>query len=273
MLTQRVLTALVLVPLVVAGVLWLPSWQFAVVLGVVLLSGGWEWSLLAGIGSGVVRSGFLLALTGWLGVLWLPAVASLVPGLLWGVTAFWLATGVWLWGLRQIPGVQGVSVSQALAGLLVLGAAWAALVTLHRSSVLGPVWVLLGLVLVWVADTAAFFVGRRWGQRKLAPVLSPGKTWAGVGGAVAGALIFGGLLALWLDAGGRRALALVVLCVGTALVSILGDLYESYLKRQRGLKDSGQLLPGHGGILDRIDSLLAAMPLFVSGLLWIEQAG
>lgn len=271
MLIHRILTALVLIPPLVAGVLWLPTWQLALGLWLILIGGGWEWSRLAGIDSGVGRIGFLLALSLWLGTLWLPAVLPLTPGLLWGATAFWLMAGIWLGRLQAIPPARGASVAQILVGLLVLGGAWLALVTLHRSPALGPLWVLLGLVLVWVADTAAFFVGRRWGRRKLAPVLSPGKTWAGVGGAVVGALVFSGLLALWLDADWWRALRLVLLCVATALVSILGDLYESYLKRQRGLKDSGHLLPGHGGILDRIDSLLAAAPLFAAGLLWIEQ--
>ncbi len=273
MLSQRILTALVLAPLAVAGVLWLPTWQFALVLGLILLGGGWEWSRLAGIESGAGRLGFLVLLGGWLGLLWLPAFGPWVPGLLWGVTAFWFLVGIWLGRVRQIAPAEGFSPPQALVGLVVLGTAWVALVALHRSSPLGPVWVLLGLMLVWVADTGAFFAGRRWGRRKLAPLVSPGKTWAGVGGALAGAILWGGLLALWRGVAGWHLVGLVLLCVASVLVSIVGDLYESYLKRQRGLKDSGQLLPGHGGILDRIDSLTAAAPLFTLGLFWLGQAG
>lgn len=273
MLNQRILTALVLAPLALAGVLWLPTGQFALVLGLILLGGGWEWSRLAGILSRAGRVGFLACLAGWLGLLWLPALQPWVPAFLGGVTGLWIAAGIWLWAVRQIVPAEGISLPQALAGLLVLGSAWVALVTLHRASPSGPIWVLLGLMLVWAADTGAFFAGRRWGQRKLAPLVSPGKTWAGVGGALAGAILWGGVLVLWRGAAGWRAAGLVLLCMATVLVSIVGDLYESYLKRQRGLKDSGQLLPGHGGILDRIDSLTAAAPLFTLGLFWLEQAG
>ncbi len=273
MLYQRILTALILIPLVVAGVLWLPTWQFALVLAVVVVAGGWEWSQLAGLDSGGARVTLLGALTVWLGLLWMQMSGPLVPGYLLLVTVFWFASGTWLWRVQSIPSAQGPSLRQAFVGLLVLGAAWSALVALHRLPGSGPALVLFSLVLVWVADTAAFFAGRRWGRSKLAPLVSPGKTWAGVWGAVAGAMACGLVLAVWHSAEGLAIAASVLLCVATALVSIVGDLYESYLKRQRGLKDSGHLLPGHGGILDRIDSLIAAAPIFATGLLWLERVG
>jgi phosphatidate cytidylyltransferase len=130
--------------------------------------------------------------------------------------------------------------------------------------------VLFLLLLIWAADTAAYFIGRRWGSRKLAPTLSPGKTWVGVYGALAAAGIAALALALWLDLTAGLAAGVVVICLLTASISVVGDLYESLVKRRRGVKDSGRLLPGHGGMLDRIDSLTAAAPVFALGFLWLE---
>ena len=148
---------------------------------------------------------------------------------------------------------------------MVLLPTWLALVLLRH---LGP-WALLGIMaLVWIADIAAYFTGRAFGRRKLAPQISPGKTWEGAYGAVAGVLIYG--LAVYFLAGSAVILP-VLLLIPTLLVltavSIIGDLFESLLKRQAGIKDSSQLLPGHGGILDRIDSLTSTLPLVT--LLWL----
>ena len=152
----------------------------------------------------------------------------------------------------------------ALIGWLVLIATWMALVELQARS---PALLLAFMAVVWIADTAAYFTGRRFGRRKLAPSISPGKTWEGVWGALSAtgayALL---LLALAPSAGLREPRSIAVAALWLALVllltamSIVGDLFESQLKRQRGVKDSGNLLPGHGGVLDRIDALLAAMP-------------
>ena len=124
-------------------------------------------------------------------------------------------------------------------------------------------------LLVWIADSAAYFVGRRWGHAKLAPVLSPGKTLAGVYGALVSAGLGGILLSFLFSASIAQILLCAFLCVVTVAISIVGDLYESLLKRRRGVKDSGQLLPGHGGMLDRIDSLTAAAPVFTLGILYL----
>ena len=125
----------------------------------------------------------------------------------------------------------------------------------------GPAWLLVPLIILWVQDTAAFFVGRAWGRRPLAPRISPGKTWEGAAGGLAGALVAAALLAGLLD---RSALELLPAAAGTAVAGQLGDLWESWWKRRAGLKDSGSLLPGHGGMLDRIDSLLPALVLFAA---------
>jgi phosphatidate cytidylyltransferase len=150
--------------------------------------------------------------------------------------------------------------------MLILSAPWAALVELHGGSAQGPLLVLFLMMLVWTADSLAFFVGRRFGRTKLAPAVSPGKTRAGVYGALGGAAAWGLLLGLSLGLGPLETLLAALLCGLTVSVSVVGDLYESLLKRRRGVKDSSHLLPGHGGMLDRVDSLTAAAPVFVLGL-------
>lgn len=271
MLQQRIITALVLVPLVVAGVLWLPTPWFALVLAFFVVIGAWEWSRLAGIDSTAGRLGFVVILAAWLTLLWMQGEAPMLRGFLGLVTVFWLFVGIRIWGVRQIEPRTGLSSGQIVAGFLVLGAAWAALVGLHHLSVSGPKLVLFLLVLIWIADTAAYFSGRRWGRTKLAPVVSPGKTWAGVWGALGGAVLCGLVLGLWRTPNGVAIVGYLMLAILTAAVSIVGDLFESLLKRQRGLKDSGSLLPGHGGMLDRIDSLTAAAPLFATGIFLLER--
>ena len=121
------------------------------------------------------------------------------------------------------------------------------------------------LVLIWIADSGAYFAGSRWGKRKLAPAISPGKSWEGVYGALLGALLCGVLLA-WYYQDSAGAVWLIPVCILTVIMSVVGDLFESVLKRKMGMKDSGTLLPGHGGVLDRIDSLTAAAPVFMLGL-------
>lgn len=150
-------------------------------------------------------------------------------------------------------------------GPIVLTPLWTALVALHGNGEDGPSSVLFLMILIWVADSGAYFAGRQWGRNKLAPVISPGKTWEGVYGAVFGALICGLLLA-WYRSDIEGFHWLVPVCVITVLMSVVGDLFESVMKRKMDMKDSGTLLPGHGGVLDRIDSLTAAAPVFVLGL-------
>jgi phosphatidate cytidylyltransferase len=150
----------------------------------------------------------------------------------------------------------------AAAGVIVLLAAWVAIVALHARS---PWLVLAAMAIVWIADIAAYFAGRRFGRRKLAPAISPGKTWEGVWGALGAVAVYALVLAAaapaaMVPAGPAATLALVAFLPLVAAISVVGDLYESLLKRQAGVKDSGALLPGHGGVLDRVDALLAAMP-------------
>jgi phosphatidate cytidylyltransferase len=264
-----VLTALILAPAAVASVLFLPTPWLATLFGLVVALGALEWGRLGGLQPGVA-SWLLVAYQ--LALLWLGDALSAYPGLVLvalGLCAgWWLGVGITL-ALRRTP----IAVEHRLRPLLLIGAplltalAWLALVRLHAVPELGPRLVLSLLALIWVADSAAYFAGRALGRRKLAPVVSPGKTMEGLGGALAGAGTLGLVLGELDLLGGLGLLTGLGLCIGVALLSVAGDLFESYAKRAAGLKDSGSLLPGHGGVLDRIDSLVAGAPVYLLGLL------
>jgi len=277
-LRARTATAFILGPLVMAAVLWLPVSGFAAFIALVTLVGAWEWSGLTGIAARAGRAAYVILVAVGLASLWF-APPQWRLGLVAVGGAWWAIQSVLLARVLRIEPRTALDVAGALSGLLVLCVAWAALVELHAfdpaGSALGalhgfvaagPALVLFLLLLIWFADSAAYFAGRRWGGTKLAPVLSPGKTRAGVYGALALAGVGGLALGYLLAPGSGGTWSAVLVCVVTVLMSVVGDLYESLLKRRRGVKDSGQLLPGHGGLLDRIDSLTAAAPLFLLGL-------
>lgn len=264
MLKQRVLTASVLAILVVWLVLKLPVAGFALALLAVILPAAWEWARLAGLGETRDRLLYGGAVLASIAALWpLAGNSGFVVGLLVAVVAGWCWSLVWMWRYAGRPDRRDRPLTVAAAGLIVLVAPWVALVALRDEY--GARYVLFLLLLVWAADIGAYFAGRRWGRRKLAPAISPGKTWEGaLGGGIATlALALAGAAILGV---GDRWLWFSVVCLVTMGFSIVGDLFESMMKRQRGLKDSGSLLPGHGGVLDRVDSLTAAAPVFLLGL-------
>lgn len=267
-LQSRVLTASILAPVAILAVLALPPSGFALALGLILLGAAWEWSALAGLTASAARLGYVVLIGTALILLWFLPEAEVAPLLLL-VSLWWWLVAVWLFRLRQIEPGAGPAPGRLLAGLLALTGPWLAMTQLHGASPRGPALVLFLLLLIWTADIAAYFSGRRWGRTKLAPVLSPGKTWEGVLGAGAGAALLGLALGYWLDLAPLATLGALMLCLTTAFISVVGDLFESLLKRRQGVKDSGHLLPGHGGLLDRIDSLTAAAPFFVLGLIWL----
>lgn len=258
MLRQRIVTAAWLAPLMLAGLFGLSGGGFAVFTAAIVLLAAWEWTNLAG----VTETKWRLALLAGLGLLML---------LLWAIGAvlaawpLWLAVGGWLANLYWVTrypkhSEQWRSTGMRLAmGLWVLLPAWVGFNVLRDT---GGVWLLYVLLLVWGADIGAYFTGRAWGKRKLAPAVSPGKSWEGVAGGVGVTVLLALLFTLWQGLEAAAGLGLVLVTVVVTLVSVLGDLFESMLKRYRGIKDSSSLLPGHGGVLDRIDSLTAAVPLF-----------
>jgi phosphatidate cytidylyltransferase len=264
---QRILTALVLAPLAIAAVLWLPTAAFMLLVGAVLLLGLWEWTRLIGLASRPLRllvlaaNGLAMAAIGYYGGL-LPIA---MVGAVW-----WLVALLWLGRTRiGLAARRRSQLMKLAAGSLMVLPTWAAMALLHGDGPLGPRWALFAVFLVWAADTFAYFSGSRIGGPKLAPGISPGKTWAGFwGGLVGAALICVAALPL-LGLHWPALPWLLGLGVLTALASVVGDLFESLIKRHSGAKDSGALIPGHGGVMDRIDSLVAAIPVFAVGKFWL----
>lgn len=269
MLFQRVITALLLAPLVIAIILLLPTPWFAVVGAAVFLGALEEWARLAGVRQAAMRIALLVLGAALFVLLWLAHAGALTPLLLVLGLAWWLLACAWLgrfaFGAAPTPENRALKL---LAGALVIFPAWIAVIALHGREPHGHWWMLLALVIVWAADIGAYFSGRTFGKAKLAPQISPGKTRAGAWGAlVAGTLVC--LVGGWLlGVRGSSLAGLAVLAVLTVAASIVGDLVESLMKRHAGVKDSGSIFPGHGGLLDRLDSVFAALPVFALGL-WL----
>ena len=278
MLLKRILTALVLASLIALAVFTLPMEYFSLVIGLITLIAAWEWSNLAGLTSLGKRILFLLVLilpmSGihfWTQFLELVAQATdwtdvrdYSGALEWLVippVLFWILVMILI---RNTPtGVLNLQLKtryKVLIGWFILLSAWMFLSRLR--SFYGPEMTMYFLILIWVADISAYFAGKKWGKTKLAPEISPGKTVAGMYGALISGLVCAVVLSLIYGFQPMIALDFVLLSVLTVLISIYGDLFVSVVKRQRGVKDSGTLLPGHGGVLDRVDSLIAAIPFF-----------
>ena len=271
MLKRRVLTAAVLLPLVLGAVFGLPVAFFGIAMLVVVALGAWEWAGLVGLAGAPHQVLYTAAVTGvGLATGALLSVSSAATTVLTLSLLVWVGVGLWLARLQQ-GNRDETRVDRLIAILLgaaVLIPAWFAAVWLHARP--QGAWLLLFvLLLTWSADTGAYFAGRRFGRRRLAPHISPGKTLEGLGGGAAAALVVGLLIAQVLPAALPGAAALVGLILVTVAGSVTGDLLESVIKRRCGAKDSGRLLPGHGGILDRIDSLTAALPVFAAGVVWL----
>ncbi len=270
MLKARIITALILLFGLLAALFLLPTPGWLVFCALICAGAAWEWGGLAAfpatsrglfavsMGAACVLAGFAVGLGG---AAVLPAGVALfyVPSAL-----FWLCVmPLWLarkWTLRH-------RAAAAAIGFVVLVPPALALAHLR---LMGP-WVLLAVMaMVWVADISAYFAGRAFGRHKLAPGISPGKTWEGAVGAALGVLAFGGIVvsAAVENTSAVLLAMLVPVLIGFTAVSIIGDLFESLLKRQAGVKDSGTILPGHGGILDRIDSLTSTLPLAGLAALW-----
>ena len=267
MTKTRVIAALIMAPAAIAAIVLLPTNWLAAAAALVFLTGLWEWLRLAGI-DGLPRT-ILLTLNLLLMVLLVWADAG--NGALYQLASLIGLVG-WVLGLAwlRFPSAgsgQGSAgrMLKLLAGSWAIIPAWAALIWLHLQDSNGPLWLLTALATVWAADSGAYFAGRALGKRKLAPSISPNKTWEGMaGGMVAGIIVaigFGLIAGVALN----MIAALAVVALFTALISVEGDLIESLLKRQAGAKDSGSLIPGHGGVLDRIDGVLAALPAFAIG--------
>lgn len=269
MLKHRLWTASVLIALVFFILFFLPPAALAYVTGLIGLGAAWEWSRLAGITNTQMRGWYLLLLAVSSIFIWLLYLSDLLSGtfllslvLLWWITALF-------WVIRY-PHHQLVWANNnyrlGLIGGLVLVPFWLGLL-LIRHHPQGQGLLLFLLILVWVSDSGAYFVGRRWGKTALAVNVSPNKTREGLYGALGVGLITSIIGAFCFGLTWQKWLLFILLSLVVVLFSVLGDLLESMIKRARGVKDSGRLLPGHGGLLDRIDSLTAAAPIFALGVI------
>jgi phosphatidate cytidylyltransferase len=261
-LRQRILTALAIAPVILAILILLPPVATVALLTGAVLMGAWEWSAFPGFASSKQRVAYFAAIAlALIGAWFFTETAARLQLLLYVAAVWWLVAFAWI--ISYPKATAGLVM---IAGFLILVPAWAALARLTLEADHGPLLVLVLILLIVAADVGAYFAGRNLGRLKLAPRVSPGKTWEGaLGGVVAATLI--AFVAAWpLQV---RAAPFVALCIAVTIASIVGDLTESMFKRYAGMKDSGTLFPGHGGVLDRIDSLTAAAPLFVLGLGWL----
>lgn len=269
MLAIRVATAVVLVPLVVAGIVYLPTTAVALIVALLLALGAWEWARLLGWDNRIARGAYTVLYAVLVAALLTTdsvsgQVTAVAGGLLAVACLCWLAGVYWL---RRFPQGWAATLGRpragALLGLVWLCAAAVALPAIHAMPQ-GAGLLLTCFVLVWGADTGAYFVGRTLGRHKLAPAVSPGKTIEGAVGGIVAALVVALIAGLWLGYSGGGLVLFVVLGGWIAVVSVLGDLTLSMFKRHAGIKDSGAFFPGHGGVLDRLDSVLAAAPWFAA---------
>lgn len=274
MLKQRVITALIMAGLFLGAIFFLHTAALAALFGLLVLAGGWEWSRLAGWESRPARAAFVLVLGLLLAGLYLhcqlggePTRERVQPVL--GLACLWWSFAL-LW-VRSYPASAALwsnRFMRSLIGLLILAPAWTAAIYL-LSYPRGGILLVVMVLIVASADIGAYFTGKQFGRHKLAPAVSPAKTWEGFWGGEACAALVGVLLWLSLPAQGAHISlpAALIIVLTTAVASVLGDLSVSMVKRESGAKDSGSLLPGHGGILDRLDSLCGAAPVFALGLL------
>ena len=263
MLKHRVITGVVLLLIVLSALFAQSSIYWRIFISLMLLVGFWEWLAMCGIQSRTwqIFSYLLFAIISYLIQAGFVSLHLLVPiaCLAWlGIIGFTVSTHLDF--LHQ-------PVAKLLLGIAVLAIGGWFVIEL-RNIEHGAYWILCLFVSIWAADIGAYFFGRKFGKTKLAPTVSPSKTWEGlIGGLILVTLIFVPLLFYWFSPTSAFLLLLVVLT--TAVISVFGDLFESKLKRHAGIKDSSQILPGHGGVLDRIDSLLAGVPFFVMGLIYL----
>lgn len=267
MLKQRVITAFVVAGILLLAIFFFPYSYFAGLIALIVLVAAWEWSWLAGL-TGFFRIAYVVTIGALIGLLlwWLDLLgtghyfaADRVTGICALACLWWVSVVFWVaeypqhkaWITKPVP---------ALIGMLVLVSTWLGLVYL-RGEANGDWLIVIMIVAVVCADTGAYFAGRKFGKRKLAPHVSPGKSWEGLYGGLVCSAVFA-IAVVALVGFELNNLWLLAIVVSTSAVSVYGDLMESMLKRERGVKDSGTILPGHGGILDRADSITAAAPVF-----------
>lgn len=261
MLKTRIITALISLVLIAAVLFVMPPQYAEWVIGLLLVAGAWEWAGFLELSSAAARTAYtaIVALGLVLVYVVFPEQTSLVLQI---ACVWWMIAFFWTF---KFPTSIPMPV-RWICGVLVIVPLYAALILLFR---LGVEYLLFTLIIVWAADAGAYFAGKKFGRVKLAPAISPGKTWEGV---IGGLLLVGALavaVGIWRD---LNIGAFLPFCLGAAAISVVGDLTVSMFKRTAGVKDSGSLFPGHGGVLDRVDSVAAAAPWFALGVGWLRLA-
>lgn len=266
MLKQRIITAVILTSAIVSVVIYLPVQLLALIFALFVSVGAWEWSACAGIVSKGYKMLYVFAVllcmatcfysldAGWLAVL-------VYAGLLWWHIAIFLVV---YYQRKRAINLSSVWL-KLLIGILILMPTWLSLILIHQQ-ISGPELVLVLFFIVWLADSAAYFSGRKFARKQLASNISPAKSWEGVYAALLVPSLSGIVYALYTGMQLKHTVLFIIVVFLTVVFSILGDLTASMFKRIAGIKDSGRILPGHGGVLDRVDSLTAAAPVFFSGL-------
>lgn len=270
MLKQRILTALILAPIAIACIFLLPAIGFSIFIGFVLTVGAWEWANFAGY-AGPQRFIYAAVLAALMAAsTLLPALPVLCVGIVWWCAASYLM--MTYPDTNRYWSADSPSPLIATIGVVNLIPAFVALMTL-KATPDSSFLILLLFFLIWGADVGAYFSGRALGKHKLAPNVSPGKSWEGFLGGLVFATAIAALMVAWLgkpSLGTSEGILFILACALVVVVSVLGDLVESMFKRNRNIKDSSQLLPGHGGVLDRVDSLLSAGPFFAVFIILFE---
>jgi len=265
-LKYRIITALIAIPLLFLAIWYLPSLYFALLVALLIAFSAWEWTSLMGLPKTYLRYVYVfIVLLGLYFVQALPIFPVLLLGLLIWI---WAALAVFRFNQgHQSLGFQFPEV-QAVTGFFILVTCWLALINLRLGAGdFGAIRLMLGLLIVFAADTGAYFAGRFWGRHPLASKVSPKKTWEGVVGGLVLAFIVAAVPTFFIPMTMKQRISLWILAILVALFSVVGDLTISMLKRQTGLKDTGHLLPGHGGLLDRVDSIASGILVFSLGLL------
>jgi phosphatidate cytidylyltransferase len=276
MLYQRILTAIPLAAFVFWIIFFQPTSVFLYFVLFIILISAYEWAKLSAVKNIYIRSAYAIVITVFTWSIYQYA-ADYIQWSISVAVMWWFSITFYLKIARPKPVNADLKFDKLFIAFIVLPAAAFAMLEIHSLQInldgQGPAWLFYALSLVWVADIGAYFSGKKFGKHKLAPHISPGKTREGLFGAVITTSLYTLLASYYFELGTDKAVLLVLLSVIVTFISVSGDLYLSFLKREAGLKDSGNILPGHGGILDRIDSVLAAMPVFLMGFNWWIYSG
>ena len=284
MLKQRLITAAVLIPIVICLIYVVPTVVVGLVFSAMIILGALEWAKMVPCETSQSKTLFISSIVALLIFGYFVASSAAIVFFLCAIaTLWWGFVLLWLFQVKDTGHIahqdspSGVikvadlivsdSKNKAIVGALTLLPCFVAIVYLHAAPDFGSHYVFFCLSLMWAADSGAYFAGKKWGDKKLAPGVSPGKTIEGVTGGVVVAAIWTLLWMFFADLGEGYSIAFFLLSLLVTLISVAGDLFESLFKRIADIKDSGHILPGHGGVLDRIDSLTAGAPIFVLGLL------